>query len=68
MARGFSAETPKLKLDIPKANRFILQMSGLKKENISSSAPCTSCYNVFFSYRRDGGVTGRQLSFIMLKG
>lgn len=68
MARGFFVESKGLRLDIARANRFILQMAGLKKENIGDGATCTSCYNVFFSYRRDGRVTGRQLSFIMLRG
>jgi len=41
---------------------------GVKRENISDDASCTSCNpDLFFSYRKDGGRTGRQLSFIMLK-
>jgi hypothetical protein len=40
---------------------------GLKKENIEIIAHCTSCeHETFFSYRGDGGTTGRQAAVIML--
>lgn len=57
-----------IKLDISLANMSQLLFAGVKKENISFSSMCTACNNsLFFSYRKDGGRTGRQLSFIMLK-
>jgi len=56
-----------LRMDINTANIIQLTLIGLKKENISNDMVCTSCNSdLFFSYRKDGGRTGRQLSFIML--
>lgn len=56
-----------LRMDINCANATQLQRIGLKLENISNNTVCTSCSSdIFFSYRKEGGRTGRQLSFIML--
>lgn len=56
-----------LRMDINIANTIQLFLVGVKKENISDHASCTSCNSdLFFSYRKDNGKTGRQLSFIML--
>ncbi|MFB3924657.1 MAG: peptidoglycan editing factor PgeF [Syntrophales bacterium] len=56
-------------LDLPGVNRYQLFRSGLLPENITSAGICTSCNReVFFSHRGEGGGTGRQLNFIMLKG
>lgn len=58
-----------IRLDIGLANIEQLTGSGIPKANISFEPVCTSCNNaLFFSYRKDGGRTGRQLSYIMLKG
>lgn len=55
-------------LDLPGANRRQLKEAGLSDDNISVSTMCVSCNpELFFSYRRDGGETGRQMGFIMLK-
>ncbi|MBI5642798.1 MAG: peptidoglycan editing factor PgeF [Deltaproteobacteria bacterium] len=55
------------KLDIGLANVKELLTLGVKKENISFEPVCTSCNSsLFFSYRKDNGRTGRQLSFITL--
>lgn len=57
-----------IRIDIGLANVKELLEAGLKKSNISMAAACTSCNSgVFFSYRKDGGRTGRQLSFIMIR-
>lgn len=57
-----------MRLDIGMANISQLAGAGVLRENISMVAACTSCNNgLLFSYRKDNGVTGRQLSFIMLK-
>ncbi|OGP16055.1 MAG: hypothetical protein A2054_05950 [Deltaproteobacteria bacterium GWA2_55_10] len=56
-----------LRLDLGAENLSQLLYMGVPEKNISGSAPCTSCTRDFFSYRRDNGRTGRQLSFIMLK-
>src|SRR3990172_4306859 len=57
------------RLDLKGMNLLDLMQAGLKKENISVSSICTSCRNdLFFSYRKDEKITGRQMSFVMLKG
>ena len=56
-----------LRLDLGAENLSQLLSLGVPEKHISGSAPCTSCAADFFSYRRDGGRTGRQLSFIMLR-
>lgn len=56
------------KADLGEANVSALLSAGLKRENISFEPVCTSCNNsLFFSYRKDNGRTGRQLSFIALR-
>jgi hypothetical protein len=54
-------------LDLSAANRHQLMLSGLREEHIEYSELCVSCnHDLFFSYRRDNGDTGRQMGFIML--
>ncbi|MGM9925293.1 MAG: peptidoglycan editing factor PgeF [Bacillus sp. (in: firmicutes)] len=51
------------KLNLKKLNEMILKSAGVK--HIAVSGYCTSCHDKeFFSYRRDGGKTGRLMSFI----
>lgn len=51
------------KLNLKKLNELILRAAGVK--HIAVSKLCTSCQEEeFFSYRRDGGKTGRLMSFI----
>ncbi|WP_231597427.1 peptidoglycan editing factor PgeF [Bacillus sp. SA1-12] len=53
------------KLDLKQLNKYLLLESGVKEENITISQQCTSCEkDLYFSHRRDGGKTGRMLSFI----
>lgn len=52
-------------LDLLKANRFVLEESGILTENIWSMNRCTT-ESDFFSYRRDKGQTGRMWGIIML--
>jgi hypothetical protein len=55
-------------LDLAAANRDLLIDSGLSASRIQMSDMCVCChYELFFSYRRDNGETGRQIGFIMLK-
>ncbi|KAF0220496.1 MAG: hypothetical protein FD174_1150 [Geobacteraceae bacterium] len=55
-------------LDLSAANRHQLALAGLREEHIETSELCVSCnHDLFFSYRRDGGDTGRQMGFIMLQ-
>ena len=58
----------KWRLDLAAANREQLLAAGLSGANIETAGHCVSCqHDWFFSYRRDGGETGRQAGFIMLK-
>lgn len=55
-------------LDLAAANRHQLMLAGLQEAHIESAGQCVSCTpDLYYSYRRDGGDTGRQMGFIMLK-
>jgi len=55
-------------LDLQRASIDHMTASGVRNENIVWFDVCTRCQEaLFFSYRRDGGITGRQMAFIMLK-
>jgi YfiH family protein len=55
-------------LNICQAIVDLLAKSGIRPENIGRLDICTHCReDLFYSHRRDGGMTGRQGSFIMLK-
>ncbi|HTQ96114.1 MAG TPA: peptidoglycan editing factor PgeF [Candidatus Acidoferrum sp.] len=52
-------------LDLWKANRSQLLAAGLREKNIFTSELCTACRtDLFFSYRKEGPVSGRMLSVI----
>ncbi len=52
-------------LDLWLANELILRRAGLCRERIEVLGRCTACEpRTFFSHRRDGGATGRQVGFI----
>ncbi|WP_321369647.1 peptidoglycan editing factor PgeF [uncultured Desulfuromusa sp.] len=54
-------------LDIPLSCQLQLEQSQLQVQNIETSKECTCCHpELFFSHRRDNGVTGRQISFLKL--
>ena len=56
-------------LDLSAANRRLLVDAGLTTGQIETEELCVCCnQELFFSYRRDGGDTGRQVGFIMLDG
>jgi len=56
-------------LDLAEANRRQILHSGIPEENIDVSDLCTVCnQDKFFSHRGSGGITGRQISFMMIKG
>jgi polyphenol oxidase len=58
----------KWRLDLVEANRRQLLKAGIRERNLEASGRCVSCEkDLFFSYRRDGGETGRLMGFIMLK-
>jgi len=55
-------------LDLRKANYCQLIKGGLEKKNIFINDICTADYpEIFFSYRRDKGNTGRMAAIFMLK-
>ncbi len=55
-------------LDLPEANRRQLIAGGVPEANIDSAGLCTACrQDLFFSHRASGGVTGRQINFMMIK-
>jgi YfiH family protein len=52
-------------LDLRRANRLQLVRAGLKPEAVHVAPWCTACSPAwFFSYRRDGAVTGRMMACI----
>ncbi|MCK5913664.1 MAG: peptidoglycan editing factor PgeF [Desulfuromusa sp.] len=54
-------------LDISLSCQLQLEQSGIKPQNIEITKECTCCHpELFFSHRRDDGVTGRQMGFIQL--
>lgn len=56
-----------LRLNLQAANYCQLVEVGVKSESISVSPFCTACRtDMFYSYRAEGGQTGRMLSFIQL--
>jgi len=61
-------ELGKWQLDIRQSCLLQLQEAGLAASHISAVEECTCCHReMFFSYRRDNGQTGRQMGFILLR-
>ncbi|GAB7387648.1 peptidoglycan editing factor PgeF [Bacillaceae bacterium] len=61
-------ENGKYMLDLRKANGNLLQKAGIRQEHIEISTYCTSCRNdLFFSYRKEKGRTGRMAAFVALR-
>ena len=59
----------RLMLDLAEANRLQILELGVPEANIEASGWCTKCHpEVFFSHRGSGGITGRQINFLMIKG
>jgi YfiH family protein len=55
----------KLRVDLYAAVRLQLLGAGVQEKNMEVFEACTGCDTRFFSHRRERGVTGRQLSFIV---
>lgn len=52
-------------VDLALSCRLQLEQAGLNPQRIEVSPNCTCCHpELFFSHRRDNGVTGRQIGFI----
>jgi hypothetical protein len=63
------ARPNKWMLDLAEANRLQILNCGIPEANIDVSDLCTSCrHDLFFSHRGSGGITGRQVNFMMIKG
>ena len=63
------ARPNKWMLDLAEANRRQILNCGIPGANIDVSDLCTSCrQDLFFSHRGSGGITGRQVNFMMIKG
>lgn len=55
----------KFLLDLKKANRLLLERAGVPARSIVASDYCVCCENeLFFSYRKEAGKTGRMTAFI----
>ena len=64
-----AAAKNKWMLDLPEANCQQILNCGIPETNIESSGYCTMCnQDSFFSHRGSGGVTGRQINFMMIRG
>jgi YfiH family protein len=62
---GWSKIEGRHHLDLRALNHLQLMEAGLREEKIALVGPCTSCQvHDFFSSRRSGNPTGRQLSYI----
>jgi len=65
---AFNIQKEKIFLDLWEANARLLLKAGLKKRNIFVNKRCIfSDRKLFFSFRRDGKITGRMMNFIMIK-
>jgi YfiH family protein len=59
------SEGNKPHVDLWEANRRLLVAAGVPEAQIDAAPPCTMCEpERFFSFRRDGGQIGQQLSFV----
>ncbi len=54
-------------VDLRRANRVLLERAGILPAHIDDAPPCTMHEpERFFSFRRDGGQIGQQLSFVVI--
>ena len=55
-------------LDLVEVNRRQILSCGIPNTNIQAAGLCTVCrQDAFFSHRGSGGITGRQINFMMIK-
>jgi purine-nucleoside/S-methyl-5'-thioadenosine phosphorylase / adenosine deaminase len=68
MPPGHQPSPKGVHLDLRKANRSQLLAAGVRPKNILVSDLCTACRtDLFFSYRREGALSGRLMSVIGIK-
>ncbi len=65
-----SGDVPEhMQLDLWEANRFVLEMAGLRDENIHCSKVCTCCnHDLLFSHRYTKGRRGNLSAFLGIRG
>lgn len=64
----FPLASGKTLLDLKQCNRHIMMKAGILPSHIECTTLCTSSRSdLFFSYRKEGGVTGRMASWIGLE-
>jgi len=56
----------KARLDLPAVIRAQALEAGLRLENLWFAGVCTHCHPAYYSYRRDGGKSGRQWALIVV--
>jgi hypothetical protein len=57
--------TPRPHVDLRVASRSALAASGLDPARVGVCVDCTACrIDLYWSYRRDGGICGRHLAFL----
>lgn len=65
VARADPSAPGRALLDLVAANRSALEAVGVPAANVRALGGCTHCQpQRFYSYRRDGGVTGRHWAFV----
>ncbi|AIQ70432.1 peptidoglycan editing factor PgeF [Paenibacillus graminis] len=66
--RTSEADSRKSMLNLKEMNRRIMIKAGILPTHIECTSWCTSCnQDLFFSYRKENGVTGRMTSWIGIK-
>lgn len=66
-ARGLDEALDGDRLDLAHATRLELERAGIDPQAVADIGLCTSCDSqLFFSHRRDGGITGRQAGIVWL--
>ena len=54
--------------DLPGANHVLMRKAGIAEDHIEDCGICTYCHDdIFYSYRKAGGKTGRHMAVMMLK-
>lgn len=65
---GHQPSAPRVRLDLPAANRWQMLEAGVEPANIYSSDLCTACrVDLLFSFRREGKISGRLMAVIGLR-